>query len=180
MTSQGSILFVDAYDSFAENIAALLHECLRVHVTLIKIDCDVQQEFGQSSQEFFSTFDAIVLGPGPGNPANDADVGLFNQVWASAESQRTPVLGICLGFQSLCAQYGVPVVRMALPCHGHAKEICHADRDIFCDSGSVIATCYNSLGVSFRHFKQDSATSRPGSSGPAPRPRRGRPNAARP
>ena len=81
MASQGSVLFVDAYDSFAENIAALLHECLGVRVTLIQIDCDIPQKFNQPIQEFFKSFDAIVLGPGPGNPETDTDIGLFRQVW---------------------------------------------------------------------------------------------------
>ncbi|EXJ62508.1 aminodeoxychorismate synthase [Cladophialophora yegresii CBS 114405] len=165
MTAQNSILFVDAYDSFAENIAALLYGCLQVHVTLIRIDSNIQQEFKQTSQEFFSSFDAIVLGPGPGNPENAEDVGLFNQVCAYAESQQIPVLGICLGFQSLCARYELPVVRMSLPCHGHAKEICHSGRDIFSGTEGILATCYNSLGVCLEHFRGNDTASRPGSSG---------------
>lgn len=164
MASRGSVLFVDAYDSFAENIAALLYEQLQIQVTVIKIDCDIQKEFKQHNQEFIASFDAVVLGPGPGNPANDSDVGLFNDVWACARSERIPVLGICLGFQSLCAQYGVPVVRMGLPCHGHPKAICHTDKDIFLGTGSIVATCYNSLGVHLKDFKQDFMSSRRSSS----------------
>ncbi|EXJ72430.1 aminodeoxychorismate synthase [Cladophialophora psammophila CBS 110553] len=164
MTPQGSILFVDAYDSFAENIAALLHEQLRVEVTLVRIDCDIPAQFKQSPRTFFASFDAIVLGPGPGNPQNESDVGLFNQVWACASEDNIPVLGICLGFQSLCVQNGVPVVRLGLPCHGHPKEIYHGDRDIFCRSGSIIATNYNSLGVRLSDFKRDGTPSRPSSS----------------
>ncbi|KAJ9603422.1 hypothetical protein H2200_012200 [Cladophialophora chaetospira] len=164
MTSQGSVLFVDAYDSFAENIAALLHEYLEVHVTLIKIDCNIPQKFNQLIPEFFATFDAIVLGPGPGNPENNADIGLFKQVWEYAEISRIPVLGICLGFQSLCVRYGIQVLRMSLPCHGHAKEICHTDRNVFQGVGSILATCYNSLGVSVKGVEEAIETSRPGSS----------------
>lgn len=165
MTPQGSVLFIDAYDSFAENIAALLQQQLLVQVTLIRIDCDVLKQFNQSQEEFFSNFDAIVLGPGPGNPYNDADVGLFTQVWAHAARENVPVLGICLGFQSLCTQYGLSVVPMRLPCHGHAKRIHHADQDIFNNSGTILATNYNSLGVRLRDFKQDSTLSRPSSFG---------------
>ncbi|ETI23647.1 aminodeoxychorismate synthase [Cladophialophora carrionii CBS 160.54] len=165
MTTQGSILFVDAYDSFAENIAALLHGCLQVQVTVIRIDCNIQQKFKQTSQDFFASFDAIVLGPGPGNPENGEDVGLFNQVWAYAENQQIPVLGICLGFQSLCARYSLPVMRMSLPCHGHAKEICHSGRDIFSGTEDILATCYNSLGVYLTAFRGVDTASRPGSSG---------------
>ncbi|KIX96790.1 uncharacterized protein Z520_07510 [Fonsecaea multimorphosa CBS 102226] len=164
MTTQGSILFVDAYDSFAENIAALLHEQLQVQVTLVRIDCDIPAQFNQSPQAFFTSFDAIVLGPGPGNPHNESDVGLYNKVWACASDDNIPVLGICLGFQSLCARNGVPVVRLDLPCHGHAKEICHADSDIFPQSGRIIATNYNSLGVRTSDLKRNGTPSRPSSS----------------
>ncbi|KAK5032768.1 hypothetical protein LTS07_004178 [Exophiala sideris] len=158
--AQASILFIDAYDSFAENIAALLRQQLSVSVTLIRIDCDVPSQYNRSYRDFFSTFDAIVLGPGPGNPHNESDVGLFKQVWECAADLDVPVLGICLGFQSLCVQYGIPIVRMGLPCHGHAKEIRHANKDIFAGCGEIVATNYNSLGVRLKDFKQDIGTSR--------------------
>ncbi|KIX09888.1 aminodeoxychorismate synthase [Rhinocladiella mackenziei CBS 650.93] len=165
MTARGSILFVDAYDSFAENIAALLHQQLSVEVILIRIDSDIPSQFRLSHQEFFSSFDAIVLGPGPGNPQEESDVGLFNQVWEYAAKDNIPVLGICLGFQSLCARYGLPVVRMDLPCHGHAKQVYHANKDIFTKSGDILATNYNSLGLRLKDVKQDSTPRRPSSSG---------------
>ncbi|EHY57020.1 hypothetical protein HRR83_001915 [Exophiala dermatitidis] len=165
MTTHGSILFVDAYDSFAENITALLRQHLHVEVTLIQIDCDITAQYGQSYQDFFSCFDAIVLGPGPGCPQKDTDVGLFLRVWEYATRDNIPVLGICLGFQSLCTQYGVPVVRMDLPCHGHAKQVIHCNKDIFSDIGTVIATNYNSLGVRVKDFNCDNGYSRPSSSG---------------
>ena len=165
MSPRGSILFVDAYDSFAKNIAALLHEQLKVQVTLISVDCDIHAQFNQSNQAFISSFDAVVLGPGPGNPQNESDVGLFKEVWDVAAKGNIPVLGICLGFQSLCVQNGIPVVRMGLPCHGHAKQIHHAKRDIFCQAGALIATCYNSLGVRLQDLKGDGMLSRSSSSG---------------
>lgn len=165
MTTQGTILFIDAYDSFAENITALLRQQLDVQVTFIHIDCDVPAQFGQSHEDFFSSFDAIVLGPGPGSPKNDSDVGLFAQVWEYAAKGDIPLLGICLGFQSLCTQYGVSVVRMDLPCHGHAKRVFHTNRDIFAGAGDVVATNYNSLGVREKDLKRDHSSSRPGSSG---------------
>lgn len=165
MNKQRSILFVDAYDSFAENIAALLHHELRVAVTLIPIDCDVEARFGQSLPQFLSKFDAVVLGPGPGHPQNLSDVGLFNQVWEVAAIAAIPVLGICLGFQSLGIRYGLPIVHMDLPCHGHAKQIFHLDQDIFENSGQVVATNYNSLGFRLKELVPDPAFSRTNSSG---------------
>jgi len=165
MSQYGSVLFVDAYDSFAENIAALLRHELSVELTLIRIDCDVQAQFGRDVEEFVSNFDAVVLGPGPGNPQHPSDVGLFSQVWEIAALKNIPVLGICLGFQSLCVRYGLPVVRRGLPCHGHAKQILHLDQDVFENAGDVIATNYNSLGVRLKQMVPDHNFSRTNSSG---------------
>ncbi|KEF60343.1 aminodeoxychorismate synthase [Exophiala aquamarina CBS 119918] len=165
MTKYGSVLFIDAYDSFAENIAALLRHELSVELALIRIDCDVQAQFGKDIEEFVSSFDAIVLGPGPGNPQNISDVGLFNQVWEVAALKNIPVLGICLGFQSLCVRYGLPVIHMDLPCHGHAKQILHLGQDIFKNSGEVVATNYNSLGCRLKEVVLDPSFSRTNSSG---------------
>ncbi|KAJ9637519.1 hypothetical protein H2204_004668 [Knufia peltigerae] len=165
MAQQKTILFIDAYDSFAENIAALLRQQLCVQVTLIRIDCDIPTQYEQGYQEYFASFDGIVLGPGPGNPSNELDVGLFNCVWEYAPMLNIPVLGICLGFQSLCAQYGLPIVRMGLPCHGHAKDVLHTGTDIFANSKHVVATNYNSLGVRVKDFKLDTTRSRRTSTG---------------
>ncbi len=165
MAQPKSILFIDAYDSFAENIAALLRQQLNVEVLLIKIDCDISRQYGYGHGDFFSRFDAIVLGPGPGNPCNESDVGLFNQVWEHAPLLKIPVLGICLGFQSLCAQYGLPIVRASLPCHGHAKEVLHVGLDIFNHSQKILATNYNSLVVRVKDFKLDTNRSRRTSTG---------------
>jgi len=165
MKRQRSILFIDAYDSFSENVVALLHQLLDVTVTVIKIDTDIRAQFHQDSLHFFKGFDAIVLGPGPGNPNNESDVGLFDQVWQYAAPENVPILGVCLGFQSLCRFHGVPVTRMALPCHGHAKHILHSNLDIFHDTGEIVATNYNSLGVLLRDLQQSaSLTSRANSS----------------
>lgn len=165
MAQPKTILFIDAYDSFAENITALLRQQLCVEITLIRIDCDIPLQYEQGYQEFFASFDAIVLGPGPGNPSNDLDVGLFNCVWEYAPLLNIPVLGICLGFQSLCAQYGLPIVRMGLPCHGHAKDVFHTGTDIFANSKHVVATNYNSLGIRVKDFKLDTNRSRRTSTG---------------
>jgi para-aminobenzoate synthetase len=141
------LLFVDAYDSFSENIISLLHEVLDVSITVIQIDTDIKARFGVSNSDYFARFHAIALGPGPGDPLNATDIGLFRSVWAVAAQQKIPVLGICLGFQSLCATYGMRITRLETPCHGHAKPIYSYHNDIFTATGHVVATCYNSLGV---------------------------------
>jgi para-aminobenzoate synthetase len=162
----GKILFIDAYDSFSENIAALLSEVLRVQVTMIHIDTSVEELLeepvrppGSAIAHFLQQFDAVVLGPGPGNPEIGCDVGLFSEIWKLSNHDIIPVLGICLGFQSLCSAFGGLITRLPEPCHGHAKKIHHCGEDIFADVGEVVATNYHSLQVNLFAGDQSATTS---------------------
>ncbi|KAF7513447.1 hypothetical protein GJ744_008741 [Endocarpon pusillum] len=116
---------------------------------------------------YLQNFDAVVLGPGPGNPEATSDVGLFSQIWRLPSLDVVPVLGICLGFQSLCIAYGASIRRMLEPCHGHAKGIKHCDEDIFNNVGEVIATNYNSLEVELGDNHSLAEDSGPTSSSPS-------------
>ena len=151
-SNHGRILFIDAYDSFSENIAALFCQILPVEVTMIHIDTQIEDLLDKPADctqnalaLYLQNFDAVVLGPGPGNPEATSDVGLFSEIWRLPSPDVVPVLGICLGFQSLCIAYGASIRRMLEPCHGHARRIKHCDEDIFTNVGEVIATNYNSL-----------------------------------
>jgi para-aminobenzoate synthetase len=161
--TQHAMLFVDAYDSFSENIVSLLRSLTHHDVDVIRIDTKIRQEFGVCEDEYFQRYNAIVLGPGPGDPLNAADVGLYKSIWSMAAQHHIPVLGICLGFQSLCAQYGLEITRLPMPCHGHAKAIRHVNQGVFATAGSVVATCYNSLGVRLQEGDVSPPFSRPAS-----------------
>ena len=104
--TNGRLLFIDAYDSFSNNIIDLLESVLLVKVTVIKID---DARFLRNADAFFHflhDFDAVVAGPGPGHPALADDIGLIAKLWCLSDEHQLPVLGICLGFQSLCLAYG--------------------------------------------------------------------------
>lgn len=144
------ILFLDAYDSFSHNIVSLL-ETLDVEVYSLKIDDSTIDSISKLKREI-KAYDAIVCGPGPGHPKNKHDVGAIASVWKLPDEDLVPVLGICLGFQSLCLAYGADVKRLKGPQHGIVRRINHigefaqeGDTSIFCGVGKVEATLYQSL-----------------------------------
>ena len=113
--SRGKVLFIDAYDSFSNNIISLLRSQLPVSVESIHID---DSRFVFNDDAFYSYlqhFDAVVAGPGPGHPENAADIGLIAKLWTAPDEHLLPVLGICLGFQSLCLAHGARVERLREP-----------------------------------------------------------------
>ncbi|KAK6439136.1 para-aminobenzoate synthase, (PABA), partial [Oleoguttula sp. CCFEE 5521] len=83
--SNARILFIDAYDSFSNNITFLLRETLQVSVELIRIDDPRFVLNDDAFHAFLQSFDAVVAGPGPGHPANSEDVGLIGKLWSSPD-----------------------------------------------------------------------------------------------
>jgi para-aminobenzoate synthetase len=145
--SGDKVLFIDAYDSFSNNIINLLRNRLSVTVESVFID-DPRFVFNDDAfHEHLQQFDAVVAGPGPGHPANQEDIGLIAKLWTLPDEKLLPVLGICLGFQSLCLAYGGSVGRLTQPRHGLVTPITHCGSDIYVDTGDVQATQYHSLHV---------------------------------
>jgi para-aminobenzoate synthetase len=158
--SGGHILFIDAYDSYSNNIIALLKEELSVSVETIKINDPRFVLNDDAFHNYLQQFDAVVAGPGPGHPENASDVGLIGQLWNVPDVNLIPVLGICLGFQSLALAFGGTVERLREPRHGMVTPIVHCDRDIFDQTGEIVATQYHSLHVTARNDeKQKTAKS---------------------
>lgn len=143
------ILFIDAYDSFTNNIVSLLESNLEVEVTTIKID-DSIHDFAA----FLTPFVAVIAGPGPGNPKNLADVGLINKLWTLDDVDLLPVLGICLGFQSLVLAFGGQVRPLPEPRHGIIRRIHHLNSSLFRGIGAIETVQYHSLQASLSHLNR--------------------------
>lgn len=149
------ILFLDAYDSFTNNIVSLLTTTLAADVKVLRID---DPRFDPSSPGFedgwkkeLRHFDALVCGPGPGSPVCEADVGLMKQVW-HLTAEAIPVLGICLGFQSLLCHFGASIRKLKGGLHGMIRKIDYppeenVEKDIFTQVQPFGATLYHSLCV---------------------------------
>ena len=120
------ILFIDAHDSFTNNIVSLLECTLRAQVTVIHNDAKIDD-----FPAFTRSFTAVVAGPGPGDPRNAQDVGLFSELWRLEGDDVLPVLGICLGFQSLVHAFGGRIERLAEPRHGVVRIVLSNGKSIF-------------------------------------------------
>lgn len=134
------ILFIDAYDSFSNNIISLLRTDLDVDVTVIKIDEPIK-DFAS----FLKPFAAVIAGPGPGHPKNPGDVGWFNELWTLKSRNILPVLGICLGFQSLVLAFGGKVEELPEPRHGITRRIRSNGQSMFKGLEDITTVQYHSL-----------------------------------
>lgn len=152
ISSSRRILYVDAYDSFSYNVVAMLEETLGVPVTVMTIDSDWPQG---NMKEFLRHYEAVVLGPGPGNPNLPKDVGIMRDIWNLRDADLLPVFGICLGFQSLCLHHGIPIERLPYPLHGRVQHISSSSRDIFENLPKVEVTLYHSLYARTRESQTD-------------------------
>lgn len=147
------VLFIDAYDSFSNNIISLLETTLNASVRTIKID-NLALASDEALYAELRHYVAVVCGPGPGHPEKEEDVGIMRRIWRLREEELLPVLGICLGFQSLCLEFGAEIKRLKGPQHGIVRRLRHVgesgkegQQTIFGGIGEIAATLYQSLCV---------------------------------
>ncbi len=131
------ILVVDNYDSFTWNLVHYLME-LGAEVRVVRNDALTAAEALASNATGF------LISPGPCTP-NEAGISL-DLVAACAEARR-PLLGVCLGHQSIGQHFGGHVVRGGLM-HGKTSPITHDGTGVFAGLPSPFtATRYHSLIV---------------------------------
>ena len=131
------LLMIDNYDSFTYNLVQYL-QALGEEVKVVRND-----ELTVSGIEALNP-SAIVISPGPCTP-NEAGVSV--DVIRSL-GERIPILGVCLGHQSIGQAYGGDVVRAGRIMHGKTSRIRHAGKGVFAGlPDGYEATRYHSLVV---------------------------------
>jgi anthranilate synthase component 2 len=133
------ILLIDNYDSFTYNLVQRIGEIdpaidLQVHRN-DKITCDEIERLAPSH---------LIISPGPCTP---------NEAGISVEAVRRfagamPLLGVCLGHQSIGQAFGATIVRAGRLMHGKTDRIFHDDRGLYAGlDNPLIATRYHSLVI---------------------------------
>ena len=131
------LLLIDNYDSFTYNLFHYLGE-LGADVRVKRNDeISVADALGMKA-------DAIVLSPGPCTP-NEAGICLD---LIRAAAGRVPILGVCLGHQSIGQVYGGKIVRAKEPMHGKLSRVHHTGKSVFRGlNNDFEATRYHSLTI---------------------------------
>lgn len=132
------ILLIDNYDSFTYNLVHYLGE-LGAQTQVVRNDALSVTEAMALGPE------AIVLSPGPCDPAQ---AGICLDLTRAAASARVPLLGVCLGHQTIGEAFGGDVVRCHEIVHGKLGAMHHEGAGVFANLPSpLMATRYHSLVV---------------------------------
>lgn len=137
------IIVIDNYDSFTYNLVQYLGE-LGTELPVAseiqvyrndKIDCEQIEKLQP---------DGMVISPGPGRPE---DAGVSGSL-ISQLGGRLPILGVCLGHQSMGQVFGGKIVSAPVLMHGKTSEIHHTDVGVFRGlPNPFTATRYHSLVI---------------------------------
>ena len=131
------ILMIDNYDSFTFNLVQYLQE-LGADVRVERNDALTVEEVERLAP------DKIVISPGPCTP-NEAGISM---ALIERLGPRIPILGVCLGHQSIGQVYGGKVIRAGRIMHGKTSRIRHEGRGVFAGLPDAYeATRYHSLVV---------------------------------
>jgi anthranilate synthase component II len=131
------ILVIDNYDSFTWNLVHYLMD-LGAEVEVVRNDAVTVDQAMQSGAE------AFLISPGPKTPT---EAGISLELVAACASSKRPLLGVCLGHQSIGQYFGGNVVRGGLM-HGKTSPVTHDDSGLFSGLPSPFtATRYHSLIV---------------------------------
>jgi anthranilate synthase component 2 len=131
------LLVIDNYDSFTFNLVQYLGELGAVCDVVRNDTIGVEEIAGRGAE-------AIVISPGPCTP-NEAGISVET---VRRYAGRLPILGVCLGHQSIAAAYGGRIVSARELMHGKTSEIHHDRKGVFRGLPEpFVATRYHSLAA---------------------------------
>ena len=136
------LLMIDNYDSFTYNLVQYFGE-LGELVRVYRNDAISLKEIAAMKP------DHIVVSPGPCSPAEAGISVAAIREFAGA----IPILGVCLGHQSIAAAFGGEIVHARAPMHGKTSAIHHEGGGVFRNlPDPFTATRYHSLAISREHL----------------------------
>jgi len=137
------LLLIDNYDSFTYNLVQYMGE-LGAELVIRRNDEISPEEVEAMRPE------RIVISPGPCTPQEAGiSIDLIRHYASGKAGRHVPILGVCLGHQSIGAAFGGDVIRAPKLMHGKTSEVSHDGRTIFAGIPSAMTcTRYHSLIVS--------------------------------
>lgn len=138
-----NVLLIDNYDSFTHILAHLFGaEGAQVDV--------IRNDDARIAECIPAVYDAVVIGPGPGRPA---EAGRSIGIVREAARDHRPLFGVCLGLQAIGEAFGGDVDHAPRLMHGKTSSITHDASGVFAGLPSPFhATRYHSLCVSHTGF----------------------------
>ena len=131
------LLVIDNFDSFTYNLVQYFGELGEEQKVYRNNAITVDEAFELNP-------DRVMISPGPCSPT-EAGVSID---MIAAFACKKPLLGVCLGHQSICQHFGAKVVRADRLMHGKTSPVSHRDTDIFAGLPNPMeATRYHSLIV---------------------------------
>jgi len=139
------LLMIDNYDSFTYNLVQYFFE-LGQKVEVFRNDQISLQEIEKKSPDF------LVISPGPCTP-KEAGISV-NAI--SHFAGKIPILGVCLGHQSIGAAYGAKIIKANKIMHGKLSKISHNQSGVFSSiENNFVATRYHSLVIDEDSLSED-------------------------
>ncbi len=115
------ILVIDNYDSFTYNLVQAL-QAAGAQVRVVRNDAIDAAGLAALADDPDADLRGIVISPGPSDPAH---AGISIAAVRFAAERHIPLLGVCLGMQSMAAAFGASIVRAPTLVHGEASPMEH-------------------------------------------------------
>jgi anthranilate synthase component 2 len=139
------ILVIDNYDSFTYNLVQMVGK-MSPDIRVIRNKDMSVEEIGALTPR------GIILSPGPGRPE---DAGVTVEVIQKLGA-TIPILGVCLGHQSIGFAFGAKIIHAPTLMHGRTSEVTHSGETILRSVPSpLVAGRYHSLVISTEHFPDE-------------------------